>query len=366
MDNEYPESDSNDNEAEVLCNGDVFTSIAEENFNPAKEFDDCPVHQAVVDDNETKVENLIETGIDINQKDKFDCTALHYAVLVKSDAMVKLLLENGADIDAQEFATHTPLHMATNRGHETIVRLLVDHGADINICDDSENAPIHYAVHRGFKAIVEFLADMGADLMLRNDASKTPYNIATENGNAEIAELLVSKGADAKPHDCLRGSSAKEAEKRNIRMSHWNAISAYSRAINNFDPSHVEPFIGARFNYYFEWNLEHVILFSKDEFMHYIDHRFSTFKLQGRKIWAEMAEETNYPAEPCILLAANNINVVYGLVVGVMDDDGKLKSLRTVQIPLREWSKNAHIGWTDCMVHPQRDYNVKRTGKYPR
>ena len=71
-----------------------------------------------------RVQQLLETGADVNSKDKDGATALIEASFKGHAEMVRLLLEKGADVNAPDRVGVTPLMEASFLGHLELVKLL--------------------------------------------------------------------------------------------------------------------------------------------------------------------------------------------------------------------------------------------------
>jgi ankyrin repeat protein len=92
------------------------------------------LHVSVENGHEGVVRILIDSGVDVNERDRYEGnTALHIAVWQKNEAVLRLLVESGADVNATDNLGRTPLHQAVATGFEAGLRLLLAHGADINI-----------------------------------------------------------------------------------------------------------------------------------------------------------------------------------------------------------------------------------------
>lgn len=87
--------------------------------------------EAVLSEDTTKIQQLLEKGVDINVNDTHKHTALHLAVEKNFKSTVQLL-ENGAKIHEKDGNKKTALHLAAECEYETVVQLLLTHGAQIN------------------------------------------------------------------------------------------------------------------------------------------------------------------------------------------------------------------------------------------
>lgn len=77
-----------------------------------------------------RIQKLLDSGADINQRDNTGFTALHWAAMTNKQDVVKLLIQKKADINAREFQYQlSPLDVARSRGFKDMVELLIKNGA---------------------------------------------------------------------------------------------------------------------------------------------------------------------------------------------------------------------------------------------
>lgn len=88
---------------------------------------------AIYAGNTSLVEEIIESGVDVNARNNDDWTALHVAARWGRKSICEKLLTLGAAVDATERNyDRTPLHATTEAGYTEIVELLLNYGADAN------------------------------------------------------------------------------------------------------------------------------------------------------------------------------------------------------------------------------------------
>ncbi|XP_021240531.1 ankyrin repeat, SAM and basic leucine zipper domain-containing protein 1 isoform X2 [Numida meleagris] len=173
------------------------------------------------------IEELLNSGINIESSIQFGWTPLMHAASVADYRVVHLLLDRGAnasfEIDKYTVlmaacAAHaseekilktvelllsrnvdpnltcrkqmTPLIYAARKGYPCVVRLLVAHGSHINAQDESGYSALIWAAHHGHKNVVFTLLELGADKNLQAKDKKTAAEIAKINEQLEIYGLL--------------------------------------------------------------------------------------------------------------------------------------------------------------------------------
>ena len=114
--------------------------------------------RAALDGNTEKVTELIQQGVDINQRDENGRTALMFAVINSHYETTRVLLEHGADVNAKSNKGGTALMGAASEGDLKMVQALLAGGADVH-----------------------------ARLRETNESAET---LADRHGHAEISQLL--------------------------------------------------------------------------------------------------------------------------------------------------------------------------------
>ncbi|GJQ74082.1 hypothetical protein Trydic_g19004 [Trypoxylus dichotomus] len=105
---------------------------------------ETPLHLACKRGKLDKVQELIESGVDINAIDWGNWSPLHEAVHSKHFECIKLLLKNRALIDIPGAFYMTPLHEAISCNVGSIAELLINYGADKNAMDKAGDTPMNY------------------------------------------------------------------------------------------------------------------------------------------------------------------------------------------------------------------------------
>lgn len=94
----------------------------------------------------TRMQELLDQGMDINGTTWPSDPALFYAAAWGKAAMVDFLIKNGADVDYYTNSRQqTPLMQAAHYGHTEVVKLLIEKGANVNARNKSGESPLDVA-----------------------------------------------------------------------------------------------------------------------------------------------------------------------------------------------------------------------------
>lgn len=104
------------------------------------------LHLAAMDNNLTKVKNLISQGAKVNLQDDRNRTPLHWAAYFnKNDSyhkVIEALVENGAKINLKDKLNQTPLHFLVEYSSYKSIGLLMKNDADIYAADKEGKRPL--------------------------------------------------------------------------------------------------------------------------------------------------------------------------------------------------------------------------------
>ncbi|XP_013392747.1 ankyrin-3-like [Lingula anatina] len=107
------------------------------------------------EDIKTKIDEEHSTIQEDAQK---DMSPLHCAVMEEQLTAVQKLVELGADVDARDAYKLTPLHLACMRGNMPIVKELLKASANFQVFDEDGKSPSDVARDNNNKEVVELLA----------------------------------------------------------------------------------------------------------------------------------------------------------------------------------------------------------------
>lgn len=152
-----------------------------------------PLAYAVYSNNMYAAEQLIASGVDVNQKMPTLRTA---AFFVRTKESLDLLIKHGADINAKSLPGNTPLIQAVSRNNIIVAYELIAHNVNPNQFNKANTTPLTTAISRKNIDMVKMLISNGADVNFFNSESQTPLMIAVSNADLQIFNLLINMGAD--------------------------------------------------------------------------------------------------------------------------------------------------------------------------
>lgn len=132
------------------------------------------------------VQQLVETGANVNQRDSAQQTPLHLLCARKTTAdywafcndaselaVAIYLISKGADLNATDSSGQTPLIRecalrSSQYFNAQLARLLIENGCDLNIKDSKNQTALEYAVLYCHDKILPYFSEKKADLNLTN------------------------------------------------------------------------------------------------------------------------------------------------------------------------------------------------------
>ncbi|WP_299881156.1 ankyrin repeat domain-containing protein [uncultured Cocleimonas sp.] len=143
------------------------------------------------------VKKVLETGVDINQKNELGFTPLLIAVTENNVDIVKYLVSKGADLTLKNNKGFDALIIAANENHVEIAEYLLEKGADITTTDPrNKRQAIHIAARLGYIGILEVLLNKGVDVNQATANKEMPLHLAVQSLYVPTVKYLVKKGAD--------------------------------------------------------------------------------------------------------------------------------------------------------------------------
>ena len=157
-----------------------------------------------------RVQEIVQSGFDINERDEENVTLLHWAAINNRKEIVQYFIKLGADIDAVggELMS-TPLHWATRQGHVSIIVILLQSGANPGARDGEGCAAIHLAAQFGHTAIVGYLIAKGQNVNSQDSNGMTALMWACyRTSSIDPVRLLVTLGSNLTITDNVHGNTA--------------------------------------------------------------------------------------------------------------------------------------------------------------
>lgn len=157
-----------------------------------------------------RVQEIIESGFSVTQRDDENVTLLHWAAINNRKEIVQYYLKKGAEIDAVGGELHsTPLHWATRQGHTQIIVSLMQYGADPAIRDGEGCSCLHLAAQFGHTAIVGYLIAKGQNVNTQDSNGMTALMWSSyRTSGIEPSRLLITLGASFTMTDNIHGNTA--------------------------------------------------------------------------------------------------------------------------------------------------------------
>lgn len=185
-----------------------------------------PLHVAVLCDQLTIVDYLLDHEIDIDIADSDGLTALHHACIHGHQGILLHMLHANADPTMTDFAGSTALHYATERGHESCVKALLYLSeqmkvpVDVNAGNDNGDTALHLAAKWGYVAIVRVLLECGANCKLTNRQGQTPLTVTYSRYIAKLLEYHANIRTDSsRPRQAPSGAPLLSQEQPHRRES---------------------------------------------------------------------------------------------------------------------------------------------------
>ncbi|XP_052078272.1 caseinolytic peptidase B protein homolog [Mytilus californianus] len=165
--------------------------------------------EAVKDKDNSTLERLIKSGVDLNKRHQLGWTALQVAAINKNLKAVELLLKNGADPNLGDDYTHY-LMMARERGFNALQVMLAREEQFSDRLNRQSTfqgcTALHYAVLIDDAAIVRALLEAGADPTIENKNGHKPVDYVKSENVSQVLHNAENKFNEVK--------EAKEAEER--------------------------------------------------------------------------------------------------------------------------------------------------------
>lgn len=145
---------------------------------------------------EKKVQELIDSGVNINRKDAKGRTMLFALSSKRRIESIKILVRNGIDINSEDNYGKTVLSEAVDRVDGMMIRFLIENGASINHVNSSGRTVTQDAALEENERAFKILMTQNPDLNIRDYYGKTVLFDAVEGGNLDIVREVVNNTND--------------------------------------------------------------------------------------------------------------------------------------------------------------------------
>ncbi|KAG8222017.1 hypothetical protein J437_LFUL002778 [Ladona fulva] len=171
---------------------------------------------AAVNDDPTRIDNLLSCGADLSQPNVDHRTALHVACCEGKLEIVEYMLHRGASVHTKDRYDHTPLTDAVLHDRHEIIKLLVSCGAHMTIPPKVLGEKLCKAATRGDVTRLKSYKLAGAKLSEADYSGRTALHLAALHGHRDcIAYLLKQKQVNRDAEDMLGYTPLDYAEKAN-------------------------------------------------------------------------------------------------------------------------------------------------------
>ncbi|NXD20921.1 ASZ1 protein, partial [Spelaeornis formosus] len=146
------------------------------------------------------IEELLNSGINIETSFPFGWTPLMCAASVANFAVVRLLLDRGAnacfEIDKYTVLMAACTAQASEENILNTIELLLSRNADPNLTCRKQMTALMYAAKKGYPRVVAFLVAYGSHINAQDENGYTALTWAAQHGHRSVILKLLELGAD--------------------------------------------------------------------------------------------------------------------------------------------------------------------------
>jgi hypothetical protein len=174
----------------------------------ANAFGDTVLEAAVEAGDHAHVRQLLDQGVDPNERDQVTATPLWILAMARGrHRVVAEFVRAGANLDVPDKKGRTLLQRLVSQGPEVDgPRRLIELGASVHVQDRYGWTPLHCASAYGYAAIAEILLTAGAKTGVVTRDGLTALDFATSNGHADVVRILSSRGGQRSTRSRRSGS----------------------------------------------------------------------------------------------------------------------------------------------------------------
>ncbi len=174
------------------------------------------------------VQEFVEQGGDVNERQKGGMTLLMYASAGGQVPTIDYLASVGADIHMKDDGGLTALIHGASSGQNGSVNALISYGADVNAVTNAGQSSLLIGASKDYSAIVQTLLASGADYTKMDNAGWTPVLMALKKSAADpsginqSAMLLFEAGAgfriNEKPVNSIAFTAAESGNRDVLQL----------------------------------------------------------------------------------------------------------------------------------------------------
>jgi ankyrin repeat protein len=171
-------------------------------MNPRRNQKGITLIEAIIQNDPSAVQFLIDQGANVNARNKKGETPLMKACKIKSSTdIIWYLLQAGADPNIPDNQKDIPARFCLE--NIELVQLLVEAGTDIHFRDEHERTLLHLSAMADVPTeVLAYLLDVGSEVNAQDGFSDTPLMYACQyKEGLEKTILLLSAGADPNNED---------------------------------------------------------------------------------------------------------------------------------------------------------------------
>lgn len=215
----------------ALC---IFASVSVTKAMENPNADNMSLHEAARTGNLQRVQELINTGANVNEIDKRGDTPLVCAIANHQPEIVQFLV-GGGGADVNEYTEgYTSLSRAVLRGNLDIVKILLNTpDIDVNQCNGDGETPFSLSIKQAGlhqknkeddaasrqKSILQALMDNGADVNQGDNRGFTPLHHAVARELDDVVKDLLAKGADVNSQNLYGQTPLDSAGAKNGKLT---------------------------------------------------------------------------------------------------------------------------------------------------
>ena len=164
-----------------------------------------------------KVEQLVDSGVDVNSSDRSQMSALHYAAMHSREEVIKSLIARGADVNATDLkggftALHWVIINAVPRSSsidhlEQSLTALARAGGKVNSTDFNFATPLHIAAQKGNRDAARVLLKLGAQPDKVDITGRNCYEVAKKEQFISFMRNLVEEKSSSKDNQQKKDTS---------------------------------------------------------------------------------------------------------------------------------------------------------------